>query len=127
MLYVIEPINMFVNNRNDFNFNFSSLIRPIIIITLLAFALLSLFYTIIYLINKKLSKKLTVYNIVLIISFILFILSYILGNYMVGNLPAIDGEKIDWSVYLFENIITIVILAGLIIGFNKKHFPINIV
>ena len=117
MLYVIEPINMFVNNRNDFNFNFSNIIRAVIIVTLTVFILLSLFYTAVYYINKHLSKKTTVYNIVLITSFILFILGYILGNYMTGSLPSLDGGAIDWSKYGIENLITIIILAILIVGY----------
>jgi len=114
MLYVIEPINTFVNNRNDFNFNFSSLLRPMVIITFVVFLALTIFYTTIYFFNKKRSNKLTFYNITLIASFIGFILIYIIGNYMTSSLPALDGGAIDWSKYWIENLITIVILAILI-------------
>lgn len=114
MLYIVEPITLFVTNRNDMHFNLSNFIKPLLITFILVFIILSLFYTIIYFINKKISKKLSFYNIVLIISFILFILIYIQGNFMTGSLPALDGSNFDWSIYTMENIITIIILLLLI-------------
>ena len=117
MLLIVEPITMFVTNRNDFRFNFVNLIRPILIVFLLVFIGLSLIYTIIYFINKKFSKDLKVFNIIMIISYILFIMFYIQGNYMTGSLPSLDGSKPDWSIYLKENIITIIILLTIIVTY----------
>ena len=124
MLFIVEPITMFVNNKNDFHFNFSNIAKPVFIIFLVVFIILSLIYTAIYYINKKVSSKTNFYNIVMIISYILFFLFYIQGNYMVNNLPSLDGSSISWASYLKENIITIVILIALIasyIFFIKKH------
>ena len=117
MLYIVEPISMFVNNRNDFNFNFSNFIKPMLLIFFVIFIGLSLFYTIIYFINKKFSNKLGFYNVILIISYIGFILLYIQGNYMTSNLPKLDGSTIDWSIYGKENIIFFVILAIVVITY----------
>lgn len=117
MLYIVEPITLFVTNRNDMHFNFTNFFKPLLIIFILLFILLSAFFTIIYFINKKLSKKLTVYNIVLIISFILFILVYIQGNFMAGSLPSLDGSSFNWSIYTKENIITSIILIILIVTY----------
>ena len=117
MLYIVEPITMFVSNRNDFHFNFVNIIKPVLLVFFITFILLSLIYTVIYLINKKLSKNFNFYNIILIISFILFILLYIQGNYMTNNLPALDGSSFSWSIYFKENVITISILILLIVGY----------
>ena len=114
MLYIVEPISLFVNNRDDFNYNLGNFIKPMLLIFLLVFIILSLFYTIIYFINKKFSDKLGFFNVIMIISYICFILIYIQGNYMIGNLPKLDGTTPDFSIYTFENIITIVILLSLI-------------
>lgn len=114
MLYIVEPISLFVNNRDDFNYNLGNFIKPMLLVFLLVFIILSLFYTIIYFINKKFSDKLGFFNVIMIISYICFILIYIQGNYMIGNLPKLDGTTPDFSIYTFENIITIVILLSLI-------------
>jgi hypothetical protein len=117
MLYIVEPITMFVSNRNDFNFNLSNFIKPLLLFFFIIFLGLSLIYTIIYLINKKVSKKLLFFNVVVIISYVLFFWFYIEGNYLSSTLPTLNGEAIDWSNYNTENIISIIILIGLIVTY----------
>lgn len=117
MLYIVEPISMFVNNRNDFHFNLNNFIIPMLSVFFIMFIILSLIFTIIYFINKKFSDKLGFFNVIMIISYILFILLYIQGNFFTGNLPKLDGSVADWSQYGAENIITIVILLVLIIAY----------
>ena len=108
---------MFVNNRNDFHFNLNNFIIPMLSVFFIMFIILSLIFTIIYFINKKFSDKLGFFNVIMIISYILFILLYIQGNFFTGNLPKLDGSVADWSQYGAENIITIVILLVLIIAY----------
>ena len=117
MLYVIEPISMFSYNRNDFNFNLSNFIKPMILIFFVVFIGLSLFYTIIYFINKKFSNKLGFFNVVLIISFICFFVLYIHGNFLSSILPRLDGTSIDWSLYNTEKIISLLILLAITIPY----------
>lgn len=114
MLYIIEPVSMFVNNRNDFNFNLSNFLRPLLLIFFIVFIVLSIIYTLIFFINKKFSSKLGFFNVVMIISYILFIWFYIQGNYLASNLPTLDGTVVNWSNYKTENIISIIILLILI-------------
>lgn len=114
MLFIIEPITLYVNNTIDFNFNFVSILRPMLLLFLGVFVGLSLIYTIIYYINRKFSNKLGFFNVIMIISYILFIFFYIIGNYMSGNLPRLDGTTPDWTIYDTENTIAIVILIILV-------------
>lgn len=115
MLFVIEPLSLFSINRDDFNFNLGHFVLPLVISFMLFFLIFVSFYTIVYFVSKKFSKKLTFYNVILIISYILFILCYIQGNFLSYNLPRLDGTTVDFSIYLVDNIITIIILAILII------------
>ena len=115
MIYIYEPILTYSTNINDFWFDFKTMIGAIAIYFCVLFALLSIFYTIIYFINKCILKKIRLYRVVLIISYILFIFAYIQGNYLTANLPYLDGTTIDWSVYTKDNIISLVIILVLII------------
>ena len=112
MLFIYEPITMYANNINDFWFDFKTMTKPMISFFMLVLITLIAIYTIIYIINKKLNKN--IYNISLIISFIAFIASYIQGNYLVKNLPPLDGSIINWGGHTLDNIITLVIWIILI-------------
>lgn len=115
MLFVMEPLTLFAVNRDDFNYNLRHFILPLILSFLLFFILFIIFYSVIYLINKKFSKKLTVYNTILIISYILFILCYIQGNFLSYNLPHLDGTVVNFNNYDIDNIISISIFLILLI------------
>ena len=103
MLFLFEPLLMFINNQNDFWFDISILLHHSFLLFLIVFAALFIFFLIIYKINKK------IFYFVALAFFILFACSYVQGNYLVGNLPLLDGEKIIWSGHLVDNIITIVV------------------
>ncbi len=109
MLFIFEPINMYSSNINDFWFDFNILIKPSIIVFLISTIGIILVMNILYFINKKLFK---ISNIIL---FIGFLCTYIQGNYLVGNLPVLDGTPIDWSKYIVDNIITVVMWLIVII------------
>ena len=107
MLFIYEPLTMYANNIDDFWFDLSLIIIPVIEIFIISFVTLSILFTIIYFIDRKILKK--IYNILLIITFIIFFASYIQGNYLIGNLPPLDGTKFEWNKYRIDNIITIII------------------
>ena len=110
MLFIIEPINLYSSNLNDFWFDLNILLKPIILMFVGVFLIIVIISNIIYFINKKVFKYV---NIVL---FIVFLCTYIQGNFLAGNLPLLDGEVIDWSKYLVDNIISIVLWLFVIIG-----------
>lgn len=115
MFFIYEPVTMYATNVDDFWFDLSQLFSSTIVLFLISFVTISLIYTLIYLINKKLSTKLYVYNFIIIISFIIFLCLYIQGNYLIGNLPPLDGTSINWNNYKAENIISLVIFILIIL------------
>ena len=124
MLYIYEPIIMYANNMDDFWFGLYIIIGPLLKMFSHVFLALSLFFTIIYLINDILSKKKTVYDICLLIYFVIFICTYIQGNFLAGSLPSLDGGAIKWNQFIKEDIISIVvfiIVSGLV-AFSSIKF-----
>ena len=118
MLFIFEPIQMYAGNINDFLFNFKTLIGPTLLAFTGLFAILVILFNIIYFINKKAFKLINV------IAFIAFICTYIQGNYLVGNLPVLDGTAINWSNYKLDMIISallwlIVIIVSIILCKKK--------
>ena len=116
MCYIYEPIMMYATNMNDFWFDFGIMITPVLKIFLILYLVGCLFYTLIYFISNKCLKKINIFYVCLILTFIAFILTYIQGNYLIGNLPSLDGSVIDWSIYKVDNLITLGIWLCVIVG-----------
>ena len=112
-IFINEPIMLYATNKTDLWFDFMSMLRPVMILFGISLAFLMLFYTII----KTFSKKDKIYNIILTISFIIYFASYIQGNYLLKNLPPLDGTTIIWKGFLVQNIITISIWVILILTY----------
>lgn len=127
MFYIYEPITMYANNIDDFWFDLYTIIGSLFKMFSFLFIGLSLIFTAVYFVNKKFSKKLLVYDICLIVFFVGFICTYIQGNFLAGNLPALSGDPIKWSKYIKEDIISIVlwiIVIGITV-FSCIKFKIN--
>ena len=115
MLFIYEPIIMYANNINDFWFNFNIMIKPVLEIFIIIFTSGIIGITLVYLIIGKLFKKVNWYYSLLLVIFFAFFITYILGNYLVGRLPGLDGSAINWNIYTKENYITLGIALLLII------------
>lgn len=114
MLYLYEPLLTYSSNINDFWFDFNLMISNIILYMIIIFVFLILVYFLLYLFLRR--KNIKIYKIILVISFILFLYTYIQGNYLVGSLPQLNGDIIDWSKYGDENIISILTFLLVVIG-----------
>ena len=108
MLYIFEPITMYLTNVNDFWFDLSVIIKPLLIYSVCLFVGISVLFTLIFFLNK-LFKKIKLFEVCILVMFVCFICTYIQGNYLAGNLPSLDGTAIDWTAYTTQNIISIVL------------------
>lgn len=122
MLMVFAPIEIYYSNQDQFWFEIKQLIPVIFIIFVIFFVISLLILMLLFFINRK------VYNVGLIIYFIAFISTYIQGNFLVKNLPGLDGTQPDWGSYISEDIKTVVVwfivsaivIAGTIIFKTEK-------
>lgn len=103
MLFFYEPLNLYSSNIGDFWFDINILFPIIIVWFLLAFLLLSLFFIIVRMINKK------VYAFFIFCFLVGTICTYIQGNFLIGSLPSIDGEWINFDTFKTEKIISIIL------------------
>ena len=112
-IFIYEPIILYANNTSDLWFDLKSMLRPMLILFILLFVFLMLIFYIVHQISLK--KK--IYNLLLIVSFIIYFASYIQGNYLIGSLPLLDGSTIVWSGYTVQNIITLIIWLVIVITY----------
>ena len=110
MLFFYEPIIMYGNNINDLWFDIGILIKPVMAIFLASFITISVLLTLLNLFFKKVIKKPSIFYTIFIIANILFITTYIEGNYLSGMLPPLDGTKILWNDYTKASVISAAIL-----------------
>ena len=109
MIYIYEPILIYASNMDDVWFDFYLMFPNILLYSFIMFSALSTFFIIIYILEKKYLKKERMYKIILILSWVIFIITYIQGNYLAGSLPVLDGTTIDWKDFTKESIITVCI------------------
>lgn len=111
MFFIYEPLLMYSTNINDFWFDFSTLFSSNIVIFLCFFMFLMLIYIGIFFIDKAYIKNNKLLNILTVILFGLFIMFYIQGNYLISDLPKLDGSAILWNMYSTQNFISIILFA----------------
>ena len=115
MLYVYEPIFTYSANIEDFWFDYKLMIPNILLYFIILFSALIIVYIIIYAISYILTKKDRFFKVILIISFMVYIFTYIQGNYLIGSLPSLDGTAIDWGSHTLDNVISIFIMIFLLV------------
>ena len=121
MLFLYEPILMFINNPSDFWFGIGTMIKLSSLLFIIVLIIVLIIFNVIYFLNKEKSKK--IFKIFTVAMFVIFICSYIQGNFLVGNLPVLDGTKINWSSYKLDWIISAllwIIIIGVTVFIIKK-------
>lgn len=112
MLFVYEPILMYSTNKNDFWFDFGIMIFPTLLIFLIFLGGGVIAVTVCYLFLRLCFVKERaemIYQCVLAALFVVFLATYIQGNFLAASLPGLTGDEIVWDQYLKEDLLTIVI------------------
>lgn len=93
MFFVYAPVELYLTNSGEFWYDLWVLL-PVMLCVFVIFTLLCTggFYLL-----YRWSGKL--YQAALLFLFVTFICSYIQGNYLIRYLPALKGDRIDWSLY----------------------------
>lgn len=129
MLLFYAPLELYFTNQNDFWFDIFTLFPVSLTTFLLIFFLCYLELVCVFFLNKK------IYHIYLTVLFSMLIAAYIQGNFLISNLPPLDGSKIDWNQYPTQRILSAVVWVGIFIctiiiakikGSQKLHKPIII-
>ncbi len=103
MLFLYAPLELYVVNKDEFWFDIYKLFP----IMLVLFSIAILLFTCILLFCYSIHRRL--YQGAVIVLFVIFLTSYIQGNYLVYNFPPLDGTTIDWSKYTFEEMVSFVL------------------
>lgn len=122
MLTVYAPIELYVSSQKDFWFTLSQLLPFIVLFFFLLTVLLSAAFA-----GLRAWGR-TPYRIGVAVLGGTFLGLYIQGNFLVSNLPVLDGTAVDWNAYPIERIKSIavfVILAAIIVfAFLKLKFKV---
>ena len=131
MLFIYEPVILYVNNTSDFWFDIKVLLSYSFIAFILLFLSIIVVYLLLYLIQNKIFKKpKNLFNAFLVFGFSIFFTTYIQGNYLSAKLPSLDGKTIVWSEFKNESIISTILLIvvfSVIIILVKKYKFKNVI
>lgn len=121
MFFIYAPLELYLTNKDEFWYDIYVL-APIMGCVFIILATLCILA---FLLINKCGTRL--YDVSVTALFIVFICSYIQGNYLIKYLPAIDGRQIDWSLYSKGRIESVVLWIAVIaiIGAIVKRFSMQ--
>lgn len=123
LVCIYAPFELFLTNISDFHIKVSEFLP----VPLILFAGLSLISILGVIILKAISPKL--YDIVLAVGAAGLLGMYIQGNFLIKNLPDMEGATVDWNAYPAERIksiivfvIPVIIFVALLIKLKSENF-----
>lgn len=93
LVFLYAPVDLYCSNISEFWFDFGILIKASLGLFLICTAVLLLIYICLWLIHPVL------YRIGLAGGFLGLFCTYIQGNFLIKNLPPLDGTSIRWEEY----------------------------
>lgn len=122
LVFLYAPIDLYCANTTEFLFEIWDLLPVALMLFLPTFVVMSLLYLGLYHWNIHL------YHAGLAVGMILFLATYIQGNFLVNHLPPLDGTTVNWADYdsgrlpsiLVWGIVTVIICV--VCFFAKKFF-----
>lgn len=118
LLFLYAPVDLYCSNIDEFWFDFDVLLRMAVMMFGISLVTLTLLYLLAAWIHPYL------YRIGLAVGLAVLLITYVQGNFLVGNLPVLDGTSISWedysalqteSVILCIVVLTIVVLLFLLL------------
>lgn len=106
LLWIYAPLELFLNNQTDFSFRLGDMLNVVMPCFAVSMAVICAISALLL----KLSRKL--YYIVMAALFAVIIAFYVQGNFLVNNLPPLDGTYIDFNAYPAERIKSIAVWGG---------------
>lgn len=123
LMFVYAPLELYITNISEFWVKLSELVFPIVALFFLSFIGLTAALIISRLINENF------YSVCLAIGFSLLLGAYIQGNFLVKNLPSMDGLNFVWSDYPLERlksvlafVLPLIILIIILIKIKSEKF-----
>ena len=109
MLCIFEPLQLYFTNIDEYWFDIYNLVPVCLLMFAGVFVASMVAFFLSYFIHNKL------WEIAYVIYGVLFVCTYIQGNYLAGNLPFLDGGAVDWTVYDGQRVYTIVLWVVVIL------------
>ena len=108
LLTVYAPIELFISSQRDFWFTIGQLAWNCVLFFFILWIVIYAAFFGMRCIGKK------VFAISLIVGFTMFLAFYIQGNFLVSDLPPLDGTEVDWAAHWGERVksIGIIVLFG---------------
>lgn len=123
MLFFYAPFELYITNHKEFWFTSGQMMPVVLAMCLGSFLLLVLLLAFARVLGEK------VYTALLAAGFVAVLALYVQGNFLVKNLPGLDGTVVDWAAYPADRlksvlawIIPAVLVLVLIKLFGKKTF-----
>lgn len=119
MLFLYEPIIMYSTNVNDFWFDYKILLLPSFILFLLFFAASTAFLLVL---KRAFKNKPSIYHLIYLLFFAVFLCSYIHGNFLAGFLPPLDGSTPNWEsrkANMSSILVLVICIAASLVSFKK--------
>lgn len=118
MFFLYAPLELYFTNKDEFWYDVWVLFPIMFCVFLLFTAICIIGFSVVYKYVQKLF-----YAAVLFL-FILFVCSYVQGNYFIKYLPVFDGRAIDWSLYAgvgrMQSVILWCVVTGAVVFLWKK-------
>lgn len=99
MLLIYEPILVYSTNKNDFKFDIGMMMPSLLLFFLLGFISILPLFTVIYLTNQMFARNSNVFHCITIGYFVIFLATYIQGNWLAGDLPVLGGYNPMGSIF----------------------------
>mgnify|MGYP006878667645 CR=1 FL=1 len=98
ILFIYAPVELYCSNLDEFWFDFGVLMRLALSMFAVSMILMTLGYVILLLIHP------VVYRLGLAAGLLLLVCTYVQGNFLITNLPPLDGTNINWKLLIPENL-----------------------